>query len=107
MAKHKSFIHIPLPPAAPSPPPPPAPAPPPAAPAPRLAVQVLTVAGDLIIIAACVLGFVTAGNWLIAGVDPHSGTVRQSPSAPREVWHCWWDQRYGEICQPSYRLPPM
>jgi hypothetical protein len=88
MAKHKSSIHLP---------------PPPAAPAPRLAVQLLTAAGDLVIVAACVLGLVTGISWLIAGADLAGGFARQPP-APREVWHCWWDWRYGgDICKPPYR----
>jgi hypothetical protein len=92
MAKHKSSIHLP---------------PPPAAPASRLAVQLLTAAGELVIIAACVLGLVTAGSWLIAGAELHSRSARQ-PAVPREVWHCRWDRRYGgDICEPPYRLPPV
>jgi len=73
---------------------------------------VLAVAGDLVIIAACILGFVTAASWLIAGADLHSKTVQQPAPAqqppPAQVWRCWWDRRYGgEICEPPYRLPPM
>jgi hypothetical protein len=90
MAKHKSSIHLP----------------PPSAPAARLAVQLLTAAGEILIVAACVLGLVTAGSWLIAGADLRSRSARQPP-AP-QVWHCWWDRRYGgDICEPPYRLPPV
>jgi hypothetical protein len=98
MAKHKSSIYLP-----PSPPPP---SPPPPA-ASRLVVQLLTTAGELVIFAACVLGIVTAGSWMIAGADLRSRSARQLPPPPREVWHCWWDRRYGgNLCEPPYRLPP-
>jgi hypothetical protein len=91
MAKHKSSIHLPSA---------------PVAPAPRLLVHLLTTAGDLVIVAACVLGFVTAGIWLIAGADLRNRSAWQQPApAVREVWYCWWDRRYGDICERSYRLP--
>lgn len=77
-------------------------------------MQLLTIAGELVVVAACVLGFVTAGSWLIAGADLRSSFVQQLPPASREVWYqedpgrlqaCWWDRRYGgEICEPPYRL---
>jgi hypothetical protein len=79
---------------------------PPPAPGPRLAAELLSAAGELVIVAACILGFVTAGSWLITGADLHSRTTRQPP--PAQVWRCWWDRRYGrEICEPPYRQPPM
>jgi hypothetical protein len=91
VAKHKTVTHLP---AATSPAP---------ASAPRLTAQLLTVAGELVIVAACVLGLITAGNWLITGYDVRSRAARQPPPmAAREVWHCWWD-RYGEICRPVDR----
>ncbi len=77
-------------------------------------MQLLTIAGELVVVAACVLGFVTAGSWLIAGADLRSGSAQPPPPASREVWYqeyprerqvCWWDRRYGgEICEPPYRL---
>jgi hypothetical protein len=68
-------------------------------------VQLISAAGELVIIAACVLGLVTAGSWLIAGAELRSRSA-QPPSPPsREVWYWWWDRRYGgDICEPPYRL---
>jgi hypothetical protein len=98
MAKHKSSIHLPPPPAAPASP---------SAPAPRLVIQLLTVAGDLMIAGVCILGLVTAVDWLTTGAELRSRPVRQPQPAPREVWHCWWDRRYGgDICEPPHRLQP-
>jgi hypothetical protein len=92
MAKHKTVTHLPAPPAAP----------PPAAP--RLAVGLLTVMGDLVVVAACVLGFVTAASWLLAGAELRSRNVPAHPARPTE-WVCWLDRRYGEMCEPANRPP--
>jgi hypothetical protein len=86
VAKHKTVTH--LPPSAPPPSP---------APAPRLVAQLLTAAGDLVVLGACVLGFVTAVGWLIAGAELRS---RSAPAHPPR-WVCWIDRRYGEeMCEP-------
>jgi hypothetical protein len=83
MAKHKSIIHMP------------AAAPPP--PAPRLAVQMLTVMGELMVVAACILGIVAGAGWML-----DKGKVAR-PSAPPTTWACWVDRRYGEMCEPAAR----
>jgi hypothetical protein len=94
MAKHKSVTHLP----------PPTPAP---TPAPRLAVQLFVAVGELLAIGLCVIGIVTVVSWLFVATDVHSKATRQH-YPPREVWHCWYDRRYGgEICDPPYRLPPV
>jgi hypothetical protein len=91
MAKHKTVTHIPA-------------APPPvtAAPAPRLAVQLLTVLGEFIVVAACILGIVTAIGWLLAGID-RGRVARPAPLPPRD-WVCWTDRR-GEVCRTEEHRP--
>jgi hypothetical protein len=93
MAKHKTNTHLPAPPAAP-----------PAA-APRLAVALLTVMGELVVVAACILGFVTATSWLLAGAELHSRSAPTHRPPPRE-FVCWVDRRYGEMCEPAGPPPP-
>jgi hypothetical protein len=90
MAKHKSVTHLP---------PPPAPAAPPA----RLAVQLMTALGELVIVAAYILGIVTAVGWALAGLDRRSRTVR--PALPPTEYVCWHDRLYGEMCLPADRPP--
>jgi hypothetical protein len=94
VAKHKTVTHLPSAPASAS--------------APRLAAQLLTVAGELVIVAACVLGLVTAGRWLIAGADLRGRAARQPPLQQREIvlW-CHVDRRGYEWCErePVYRPP--
>jgi hypothetical protein len=91
MSKHKTVTHIPA-------------APPlsPPAPAPRLAVQLLTVLGEFVVVAACILGIVTAIGWVLSGID-RSRVVRPAPVPPRE-WVCWMDPR-GEACRTAERRP--
>jgi hypothetical protein len=93
MAKHKTITHLP----------PPA-APPPAAP--RLAIQLLVLMGEVAVIGAAVLGFVTATSWLLAGAELRSRSAPAHPPRPTE-WVCWLDRRYGEMCEPADRQPPV
>jgi len=91
MAKHKTVTHLP------------APAPP--APAPRLLAQLLVVLGELVVVGVFLLGLLTAGAWLLAGLDVYARMAR--PDRPPGQWiHCWTDRRYGgEMCEPAERPP--
>jgi hypothetical protein len=93
MAKHKSVAHFPAAPATSSP-------------APRLAVQLFVTMGELIAVGLCILGAVTAAGWLIAGAEMRGKSTPTHPPRPTE-WVCWIDRRYGEMCEPAYRSPPM
>jgi hypothetical protein len=79
MSKHKTVTHVP---AAPAPSPPAA-----ATPAPRLAVQLLTVLGELVVVVAAVLGIVTAVTWALAGMD--RTRIARQPQRPTAEWVCW------------------
>jgi hypothetical protein len=80
MAKRKTVTHLPAPRPA----------------APRLAAQVLTVAGEFVIVAACVLGLVTAGSWPVTGYDMHGRAPRYTQQ--REVtWRCWNFLSYNQF----------
>jgi hypothetical protein len=92
MSKHKTVTHVPA-----------APAPSPPAPAtPRLAAQLLTALGELVVVAAAVLGIVTAVSWALAGMD--RTRIARQPQQPAAEWVCWVD-RYGEICRPVDHRP--
>jgi hypothetical protein len=89
MAKHKTVTHLPA-------------APPAAA---RLSAQLFTAAGELIMVGVAVVGIVTVVGWVIAGAELRRDLKpREHLPAPREIiLHCWFDRRYGEICEPPYR----
>src|SRR5262245_13781570 len=91
---HKIVNHLP----APVPPPPAS-----AAPAPRLAVQLFVAIGELLTLAACVLGIVTAVCWLLKPPRPPVDTSieRRMPSP----WTCGLDRHGVEWCRHDDRSP--
>jgi hypothetical protein len=88
MAKQKLVTHLPASP-----------------PAPRLAGQLVTAAGELIVVAAAILGIVVAVIWLRDGYDLHSRIARHD-RPPGQWLHCWRDRYGGELCRPEDRGPP-
>jgi hypothetical protein len=88
MAKQKTVTHLP------------------ATPTPRLAHQLVTAAGEMVILAACVLGFVTAASWLIAGYELRTRSTPTRPPRPTEWVVCRLDRHFGEMCQTD-RPPPV
>jgi hypothetical protein len=91
VAKHKTITHLPA-------------APPP--PAPRLVAQLLVAAGELLVLSVCVVGVVTVVGWIIAWTDRRAPGVQRPPLEQARLV-CWIDRRYGEMCEPAYRSPPM
>jgi hypothetical protein len=85
MAKHKSVTHLP----APS--------------SPRLAGQLVTAFGELLVVALCVVGVVTVAAWVATGAGLHIG--RERPRSPHPELICFRDHRTGEWCQPVDRPP--
>jgi hypothetical protein len=99
MAKHKTVMHLP---AAPLPSPPPAP---------RLFAQLLVAVSELLAVVVFAVGLFAVASWIMAGVDVRSRAARYEPyqpaPAPRERLRCWRDYRYGEMCEPADRSPPV
>jgi hypothetical protein len=87
MAKQKTVTHLP----APS--------------TPRLAAQLFTAMGELVMIAVCVVGIVTIVGRVVAGAELKSRErLRSSP--PR--WEvCRFDRQFGEMCAPADPPPPV
>jgi hypothetical protein len=59
-----------------------------------------------VVVAACVLGFVTAAGWMIAGADMRTIRATRQPPLQQATLVCWIDRRYGEMCMPADRPPP-
>jgi hypothetical protein len=78
MSKHKTVTHIP------------------AAPAPRLAGQLVTAAGELIVVAIAIIGLITVGAWTMAGLDHYS---RMATPRPPRILHCRVDRWGHEWCE--------
>jgi hypothetical protein len=87
VAKHKTVTHLPAPPSSP-----------------RLAGQLVTAAGELLVIAAAILGIVVAVIWLRDGYDLHNRMARHD-RPPGQWLHCWRDRYGGELCRPDDRGP--
>jgi hypothetical protein len=62
--------------------------------------------GELVVVAAGIIGFVTIAGWLLASADLRSRSAR-NPPLPQATWVCWVDRRFGEMCEPANRLPPV
>jgi hypothetical protein len=62
--------------------------------------------GDLIMVSVSVVRIVTVAGWLVAGAELRSRSVPTHPPRPTE-WVCWLDRRYGEMCEPADRPPPV
>jgi hypothetical protein len=87
MAKYKTVTHLPAP---------------PAPPAPRLAVQLLVIMGEVAVIGAAILGFMTVGRWvLLADTDMRREARQPRPPVERV---CWRD-RHGEVCESRQQAP--
>jgi hypothetical protein len=57
-------------------------------------------------VAISIVGGVTGVGWIIAGADLRI-RERPRPPAPRPDLICWMDRRYGEMCAPADRPPPV
>jgi hypothetical protein len=87
VAKHKTVLHSP------------------AAPSPPLAVQIMTALTQLVMVAVFLIGVVTLGAWLFAGLDVYAKMAR--PDRPPRELVCWMDRRYGKMCEAADRPPPV
>ncbi len=65
-------------------------------------MQLLTVLGELVVVATAVLGIVTAVTWALAGMD--RTRIARQPRRPAAEWVCWTDRR-GEVCRTEERRP--
>jgi hypothetical protein len=81
MAKHKTVTHLPAPPSSP-----------------RLAAQLVTAAGELIVVGLAVVGIVVVFNWLMDSPDVR----RRLAPRQRPDLICFNDRRTGEWCQPDH-----